>query len=201
MPIVFSFACFVIYYGLLASMDIGSGKASWGYGVFLGLAFGTSITALMTMAQLSVPAELIAPASSLMIAFRSVGTVGIAIYNAIFTAALHDNIGPKISQAALSSGLPPTSLGQLIGAITSHDDAAMAQIPGITPGIIGASVVALKKAYLVEFRNVYTCAAAFAFVAVIVAALFLKDPKDEFTSHVDAPSDVVSEKTKQHEMA
>lgn len=95
-PIVASFACFIVYFGLMASVSATSGANVWGYGVFLGIGFGVSLNALVVMAQLSTPSTLIASATCLMIACRGLGgTVGLAVYNAVFNGALKDNIGPK----------------------------------------------------------------------------------------------------------
>jgi MFS family permease len=166
-PTVLSFACFIIYFGLMASVNVSSGPGTWGYGVFLGLGFGVSVNTLVVAAQLSTPASLIASATCLMLACRSAGgSVGLAIYNAVFNGALQDNIGSKIAHAALSHGLPGSSLASLIEAVTSRNQAALGQVPGITPEIISASILALKQAYTIGFRNVYITAAAFSFLGL-----------------------------------
>lgn len=95
-PIVAAFASFIIYFGLMASVTVSSGANVWGYGVFLGIGFGVSINALVVIAQLSTPPVLIASATCLMIACRGLGgTLGLAIYNAVFNGALKENIAPK----------------------------------------------------------------------------------------------------------
>ncbi|KAK5046534.1 hypothetical protein LTR84_008337 [Exophiala bonariae] len=186
-PVILAFAAFVLFFGLMISVRLASGTEVWGYGVFLGIGLGVSLNALVVVAQLSIPPELIATGTSLMLAIRAAGgTVGLAIYNAVFNAALSDNLGSKISQAALSHGLPRASLPHLIESLAHEDYAAVQSTPGVTPEIIRASVIALKEAFNVGFRNVYITSLAAASVALL-ASLFLQDRQDEFTFSIDAP--------------
>ena len=168
LPIMFSFACMAVFWGLMASTNTSTVRQPWGYAVLYGFAIGVTLNILVVLAQLAVPPEFIATASGLMLGTRAAGgVVSIAAANAILHGALNSNLGPKISHAALSLGLPQSSLGQLIGALTSNDDAALQRIPGITPEIIGASVAALKDAYVVGFRNIYIMTAAFSGFALL----------------------------------
>jgi hypothetical protein len=64
----------------MATATKNSSQHAWGYTVFMGWGLGMTIVTLMTAAQLSIPHELIAVASGILISFRSLGgTVGIAI--------------------------------------------------------------------------------------------------------------------------
>lgn len=174
LPIMFSFACMIVYWGLMASTNTSTINQPWGYAVLYGFAIGVTLNVLVVLAQLSVAPEFIATASGLMLGTRAAGgVVSIAVANAIFHGALDHDLGPKISQAALSLGLPQSSLGALIGALTSEDDAALQKIPGITPQIIGASVAALKDAFMVGFRNVYIMTAAFSGFALFGKRTYL----------------------------
>jgi len=178
LPVIISFISFIIFFALMISLNLSSGTAVWGYGVFLGIGLGISLNALVVVAQLSIPPELIATGTSLMLAIRAAGgTVGLAIYNAVFNAALSHNLGPKISQAALSQGLPASSLPQLINGLAHEDYAAVQSVPGITPTIIQVSVVALKNAFNIGFRNVYITALASGAVALI--GMFESPPLNE----------------------
>lgn len=212
LPVILSFASIVLFFGLMISVGRSSGTEVWGYCVFLGIGLGVSINAVVVIAQLSIPNELIATGTSLVLAIRACGaTIGLAIYNAIFNAALSANIGPKVTKAALSHGLPPSSLGRFINGLAHEDYAALQSVPGANRQIIEASVVALKEAYLVGFRNVYITATAFGVLALLgkschvsfrvetsligqLASLFLKERKEEFTYSVDAP--LIQEKPK-----
>lgn len=169
LPILAAFLAFLVFDILMATTRPSMPVANiWAYPVFLGLGLGSSLTALMTAAQFSAPAELIAVASGLLIAIRSLGgSVGLAIYNAIFNNILADNLAPKIAAAALPLGLPESSLRPLIDALVAHNNAALAQIPGASPEIIGAAAGALLNAFALAFRYVWVAAGAFALFAFL----------------------------------
>ena len=182
-------------------------SALWGYGVFLGAGLGIILPTIMVTAQLSTPPDLISTASALVLCARSFGaTVGLAINNAIFNSTLSTQIPKKIAAAVLPLGFPPTSMGVLIGALTTQDQALLGKIPGITPPIIGAAANALLQAYALSFRYCWISAACFCFVAVVgtfhrcsingihranvgLASLLFFDPKEQFNAHIDAPAE------------
>jgi len=166
---VVAFTSFLIFNILMATVRTSSPRSAlWGYPVFVGFGLGICLTTLVTTAQFSTPPELIAITSGLMIAIRSLGgSVGLALYNAIFNSTLGNNLAPKIAAATLPLGLPETSLGQFITALTGSDPSAVASVPGVSPEIIGAGVEALKAAFSLAFRWVWVAAACFAAVAVI----------------------------------
>ncbi|KAK5057513.1 hypothetical protein LTR84_011513 [Exophiala bonariae] len=191
LPIIVAFLSFVIFDILMATSDAHTPEANiWAYPIFLGLGLGFCLTALITAAQFSAPVELIAVASGLLIGVRSLGgSIGLAIYNAIFNNVLSNNLGPKIAAAALPLGLPAESLGPLIGALTAHDNAALAQIPGVNEDIIGAAAGALLDAFGLAFRYVWVAAGCFALLALI-ASLFITNPTGDFNAHIDAPVEI-----------
>ncbi|KAK0101671.1 hypothetical protein ONS95_006829 [Cadophora gregata] len=189
-PIVLGFICFVIFNILLATTTPSSPHGVfWGFPVFIGLGLGLCLPAMMVTAQLSTPPDLIALATGLMVGVRSVGgTIALAINNAIFNSALSTEMPKKIAAATLPLGLPASSLGQLIPALANGDNAALAQVPGATPEILGAAGEALVEAYHIAFRNCWIAAACFCAVAV-VGGCFVNVPASEFNAHIDAPAE------------
>jgi hypothetical protein len=187
-PMMVGFALFCVFMVCMATADLDSGTAFWGYPVLFGFGLGILLNTIMTTAQLGTPPELIASASGLIISTRSVGgSIALAIYNAIFTRELTSNLASKVPAAVLPLGLPPTSIGPLIGSLTSGGAPdALAGIPGITGAIIGAGGTAVLQSFVVAFRYIWVTAACFSFVAM-VAAWFVIDPKQEFNTHIDAP--------------
>lgn len=169
MPITVGFSCILIFnICMAATSGYNPGKAFWGFGAILGVGLGIILPLIMVTAQLCTPPSLISTASALIIAVRALGgTVGLAIDTAIFNSALSTEIPEKIAAAALPLGLPPSSLGMLIGGLTAHDEEILAHVPGITPQIISAASQALVRAYGVGFRNCWIAASCFCAVAVI----------------------------------
>lgn len=171
LPATCAFAMFVIFNALMANINVQTSSNNiWGYPVFLGVGLGMCLSSLLAVGQLSTPPPLIATASGLMISVRSLGgAVGLAIYDALFNHGVSANLGSKVAAATLPLGLPPTSIGQLIGSLTSGDAAAAARVPGATRAIIQAAVLALEEAFVIAFRYVWIAAGAFALVALVGA--------------------------------
>ena len=72
----------------------------------------------------------------------------------IFNSSISAKLGSGITNAAISLKLPVYELAQFIGALASKNQAALIQVQGVTPQIIGADVRPLQVAYLVSFRSV-----------------------------------------------
>jgi len=166
---VVSMLVFVLFFALMAGTGTGldASKQVWGYPVFLGTALGLSLVSLITLAQIATPPEHIAVASGLVIGLRSLGgSVGLAIYNALFNDAM-SHVGDNIAKAAIMAGLPKESVGMFIGALMAHDDELMSKVPGVKPQIIGAGAQALLQTFASGFKNVWIAASCFvAFAAV-----------------------------------
>ncbi|KAF5987292.1 hypothetical protein FCOIX_995 [Fusarium coicis] len=187
-PIILAFGFKILFMVLMATVSKSTPQALiWIYPITLGLGLGVCMPALITAAHFATPRELIAITSGLMISIRSLGgSIGLAIFNAIFSNELSSNLEPKISHAVLPLGFPEKELPQLIPALAHNDTVALKQINGISPEIIHAGVDGLLEAYRVSFRGVWLTTASLCLVASI-AAFFLHDPTDKFTSQIDAP--------------
>ncbi|KAF4955431.1 hypothetical protein FGADI_4541 [Fusarium gaditjirri] len=187
-PIILAFGFKILFMVLMATVSKSTPQALiWVYPITLGLGLGVCMPALITVAHFATPRELIAIASGLMISIRSLGgSIGLAVFNAIFSNGLSSNLGPKISHAVLPLGFPEKELPQLIPALAHNDTEALKQIHGISPEIIHAGVDGLLDAYRVSFRGVWLTTASLCLVASI-AGFFLRDPTEKFTSQIDAP--------------
>lgn len=75
-----AFVIFVAFFVGMALSGPSDSSQVWGFPVLLGFGLGISLCALVTVAQLSTPPELIAIASGLVISIRSLGgAIGLAI--------------------------------------------------------------------------------------------------------------------------
>ncbi|KAF4341523.1 siderophore iron transporter [Fusarium beomiforme] len=193
-PIILAFGFKILFMILMATVSKSTPQALlWIYPLTLGLGLGVCMPALITVAHFATPRELIAITSGLMISIRSLGgSIGLAVFNAIFSHGLSSNLGPKIAHAVLPLGFPEKELPQLIPALAHNDTVALKKVRGITPDIIEAGIVGLLEAYRVSFRGVWLTTATLCFIAS-VAGFFLCDPTDKFTSQVDAPITPVTE--------
>lgn len=77
---VLAFAIFAAFFAAMATTGPDDSTKVWGFPILLGTGLGMSLCALITVAQLSTPPELIAIASGLIISIRSFGgAIGLAI--------------------------------------------------------------------------------------------------------------------------
>ncbi|KAK3934549.1 siderophore iron transporter [Diplogelasinospora grovesii] len=181
-----AFAIFIVFFICMANTNLNTNTPVWGYPVLLGAALGMTLTTLVTAAQLSTPPELISVASGLIISIRSLGgTVGLAIYNALFNEAMAHLPG-NVAQAVIADGLDPSNVPSFIAALASRNQTALRSVPGVTPQIIGDGANVLLNTYAVAFRHVWIAGGCFVALAAVVS-VFLFDPKKEFNYHIDAP--------------
>ena len=73
-----------------------------------------------------------------------------------------------------------------MAALAGNKTDALAKVPGVTPAIIGAGVVALKQALADSIRVVYIIAAPFGALACILC-LFIGDLRKTMNYIVEAP--------------
>ncbi|KAK4034555.1 putative siderophore iron transporter protein [Parachaetomium inaequale] len=183
---VAAFLLLIAFFVCMATSDRGSDDAVWGYAVLMGVSFGILLTTLITVAQLSTPPELISIASGLFIGVRSLGgTVGLAIYNAVFNEAM-SRVGQNVGDTVVPEGLAVDDLPAFVAALVKRNETALLGIRGVTPEIIDSGVTALLDTYVVSFRHVWITAGCFVVVAAI-ASVFLMEEENEFNMRIDNP--------------
>lgn len=166
---VAAFVLLVAFFVGMATCGRGQGSddAVWAYAVLMGVAFGVMLTTLITVAQLSTPPELISIASGLFISVRSLGgNVGLAVYNAIYNAAMA-RLDGNVGDVVVPNGLPAEELSRFVAALVGRNETALRGIPGVTTEIIDSGTMALLDTYVVAFRHVWITAGCFVAVAAI----------------------------------
>lgn len=142
---------------------------------------------LQSVVQLSCPPVLMGLATTLLIAARTLGgTIGYAVALVIYENLASTRIGNYLAEAVIPLGLPPSSIGQFIGAYMSHDFAGLAQIPGVNGQIMGAGIDAIKRAQAKCYAIVWAAYTP-ATVIAIIACCCLKANKDKMNWITEAP--------------
>ncbi|KAI3572788.1 major facilitator superfamily domain-containing protein [Fusarium oxysporum f. sp. albedinis] len=186
-PLMAGMALFVIYFACMATLKPGQLAEMWGYTVLAGFGLGFGLVIAVTTGQISTPPGLIATTSGLILTSRSLGgSVALPVYTAILNSSLSKHLGQKIAERVVPLGLSAKDLPAFVSALANNDQRALAAIPGVTPQVISAGVVGLRSAYHIAFRGTWSAAAAVSAVGLILA-LFVRDPRDSFNMHVDAP--------------
>ncbi|KAH7409711.1 major facilitator superfamily domain-containing protein [Cadophora sp. MPI-SDFR-AT-0126] len=190
-PIVVGFVFFVLGFALFAAIDAHTEKwKTWISSLLVGTGLGFVLPTLYVTAHMSTPKGMISVTTSIASATRSFGgAVGVAVNNALFTHSFNKKLPQKVAAAVLPLGFPPSQLGMLIPALASGNEEAIRAVSGTTPQMLGAAGSALIDAYVGSFQKAWIAAAAFS-AAGLTIALFLRNPKPDFNSHIDAPVEV-----------
>ncbi|KAL1596485.1 hypothetical protein SLS60_009131 [Paraconiothyrium brasiliense] len=98
----------------------------------------------------------------------AISAIATSMYSSILTTESSKYIPQYVTPAALSAGLPQSSLAALFAGITAGDFSA---VPEITPEIISATGAAVKHAYSLAFRTVFLCTLPFGVLLLIAAVL------------------------------
>lgn len=85
--------------------------------------------------------------------------------------------------AIVAAGLPVTSVKAFLAAAATGKESAFLAVPGISPEIIEAGVVALTQAYAHAFRITWLATLGFGLLAVI-AACFSRNLDDKLSHDV-----------------
>lgn len=105
------------------------------------------------MIMLNCPDEDIGVAVGLNGTARTIGgSIATAVYGTILANKVKDVLPGAVANAVIPLGFPVTGLQSLIPALLSGSPAAIAQVPGVTPDIVGAAVLAVKLSYAQGFR-------------------------------------------------
>lgn len=171
----------------MSTINPGQSTNAIAFSCLIGLGFGAPTIYIITAVQLSAPHHLIATATACTTSARAItGAVFSAVYAASVNSRLEDYLPKYVGKAALTAGLPATSLLNFIHALSLGDIASLAQVPGVNSRIIAAGMEALQHAYADAIRIVYIIGVPFGVVAC-VACLFIGNLKDTMNYHIDAP--------------
>lgn len=154
---------------LMASVTANTQASQfWGYVVFYGVGLVIAQITYAIAAQLATPPDLIATATEIFVAARSLsGSIALAIASAIFTSGLSANLTSKVSTAVVSLGLPEPSIRPLIAALQATNATALHEIPGAAALVVSAAEEALQQAYVVAFQHVFIFGAVFATMGIL----------------------------------
>lgn len=156
----------------LATVQPGQSGVALGTLAVAGMGLAGPLILILTAVQLAVPHHLIATATALVVSCR---TLAASIFTAAYSTALSNRLNSYIPSylagAVAQAGLPPGSMGSFIGAFAGKDQAALAQIPGVTPRILSAATAAFQQAFADGVRVIYMIAAPIGAVGCILCLL------------------------------
>ncbi|KAF2650004.1 MFS general substrate transporter [Lophiostoma macrostomum CBS 122681] len=171
-PLFVGFAFYTAGIIGLATVQPGQSGVALATLSLAGVGLAGPLILILTGVQLAVPHHLMATATAMVVSCRTLGgSIFTAAYSTALSTRLNSNIPSYLAQAVAQAGLPPSSIGPFIGAFVGKDEAALAQIPGVTPAVLGAAGGAFQRAFADSIRVVYEIAAPFGAVACILCLL------------------------------
>ncbi|WPH03159.1 Hypothetical protein R9X50_00603500 [Acrodontium crateriforme] len=167
-----------------AMVSVNPGQQSKGVVLMFMACFSVGIieTCSLALAPLSLPSEDIGAALGTLSSIRSAGAaVATAVYITILTSKLSTLVPKYVTEAALSAGLPKSSLASVFAALTTDH---LSMVPDMTPAAERSIIAANAMAGADSFRFVWYAVIAFAVCAVIAACLTI-DYGDHLTGTVE----------------
>lgn len=149
---------------------------------FVGWTESLAITAVtMTVKDQSELGSAGGIAGSIRYLITSIATT---VYSVVLINRQGQEIPPRVTSAVQAAGLPLSSVGDFIQAIPLGTQ-ALEGIPGVTPKVIAAGILAYQEASALAFKTVFLTTIAFTGIAVI-SACFLPDFKKLMSGSVAA---------------
>ncbi|KAI9655278.1 MAG: hypothetical protein M1821_005425 [Bathelium mastoideum] len=185
-PLIVSFVFFLVVSICYTTISPNFNHAQIGYNVIT--AFGQSgpLTLIPALVQFTAPHAYLSTATGLAFSARAIGgAFGSAVLDAIINGNIASHYEPKVSAAALASGLPASSLPNLFQALTSGQASALQAVPGANATIIGAAENASHWAYARAYNLAWSSIIPFVVLAILAVAC-LKGVKELMTDHVEA---------------
>lgn len=166
---VLTFVMMLCFYIPMATVSLDTPEANfWGYICFFGAGLGLAFVTFFTAAQFATAPELIAVTTGLGVSIRSFGgSVALAIFNALAASGYNSTVVSIVTNGVVPLGLRGQLVEPLIGGLVTGNMTLVQGLTGITPAIVDAANVGIKKARLVGFRDVFICASTFSFLAMV----------------------------------
>ena len=184
--IVLALVIQTLFTGLYAA-TLPSHKAAWMAFQFFGqMCFSWVTLCSYVVVGLHVKQKDLGTATGIVGTFRNAGgSVGSAIFATILHGVVGDQLGPRITKAALANGFSAANLATLIPAVADNAVGvphAFAKVPGITPAVEAATGKAFKEAYAYAFQRVFYSTIPFGVIAII-AGVFVNEASTYLTNH------------------
>ncbi|KXT16323.1 hypothetical protein AC579_3747 [Pseudocercospora musae] len=196
-PLVVTFALFLVVVILYGCITPEWNKTQIGISVLTGVGQSGPLTLLVALVQFTASHKYLSTATGLAFSARAIGgAFGSAVLDAIISGKLGSTWAKKVSAAAIEAGLPSSSVGDLLAAMTAGKSPA--GIAGVTPEILAAAAHASQWAYARAYRLAWWSIVPFVVIA-LVSVLFLKDVKELMTEKVEATVERIERSTKADE--
>ncbi len=124
------------------------------FGAVASFGIGGVLVPAATIAITVTPDAFIATTVALSLSIRVIGgSIGYSIYYNIFANKLKSKLPAMVAAAVVKAGLPLTSVYSFLGALIENPK-LLPEVPGVTPPIIEAAMIAMRWAYSESLKYV-----------------------------------------------
>ncbi|KAK1808176.1 hypothetical protein LTR12_017470 [Friedmanniomyces endolithicus] len=192
-PLIVTFTIFLIVTILYGCITPSWNRAQIGINVLSGIGQSGPLTLLVALIQFTAPHAYLSTATGLGFSARAIGgAFGSAVLDAIINGKLKSTLAPQVAAAAVSGGLPVSSVPALLGAMATGEGLNATNIPGLTLEVLGAAADASHWAYAHAYRLAWWSVFPFVVIALI-SVVCLKGVKELMTERVEATVENVAE--------
>lgn len=178
---VIASVCSMAFVSSLASINADSHTAFIAFGVLGCFFIGYVDNITFPGVTLVIEPQDIGLATGVLGSLRGFGgAVAQALYVSILNTKVTEYLPAYVAPAAVSAGLPTSSLPSLFAGLSTGNFTA---VPDITPAIIAAAATQQRRAYIDSFHMVFYATIPFSFI-LIVAACFVPNMENVLTSNV-----------------
>ena len=159
-------------------------KAQYGFNVLSGIGQSGPLTLLVACIQFTAPHAYLSTATGLAFSARAIGgAFGSAVLNAIINSKLKSTYASKVGAAAVSAGLPKSSVPQLLAALASGE--GFDAVPGINSSILANATNASHWAYAHAYQLAWRSLIPFVVIATVAVAC-MKGVKELMTEKIES---------------
>jgi len=185
-PLLVTFGIFLASTICYALISPNLNSAQIGYNVLVSVGQAGPLTLLVAVIQLAAPHEHLSTATGLAFSARAIGgAFGSAVLTAIIEGKLKSSYAVEVEAAAVSAGLPQSSVSDLLAALQKGSSEALGDVPGGDEDIIASAVNASQWVYARAYRLAWSSIIPFVVVAIVCVA-FLRGVKELMTENVEA---------------
>ncbi|KAF7593965.1 hypothetical protein BBP40_010472 [Aspergillus hancockii] len=154
------------------------------FSIFTGFVIGWGEDVAMLLAQCISPDDELGVAFAVVASARTIfGSIFTAAFVALYTNKLPGKLQEHLVPAVLDGGLPESSIRDLLAAVATSSQQAIAAVPGMTDALIKTTNQGVADSYAASYAYVYYFAVALGVVSIIASAC-AKDFDPYLTDHV-----------------
>ncbi|KAE8396428.1 fungal trichothecene efflux pump [Aspergillus alliaceus] len=172
------------FLGSMSSVTESNKASAIAFSMLASFVIGWGEDVTMLLAQCITPDHELGVAFAVVASSRTIfGSIFTAAFVAIYTNKLPGKFQQHLVPAVLNAGLPKSSIGELLTAVSTSNQQAIAAVPGMTDALLKITNKGVADSYAASYAYVYYFALALGVVSILAAAC-AKDFDPYLTDHV-----------------